>query len=352
MNPLRRRTWSEEIDAWCIHLAARGLAERSIDSYRHTLGLAVDAIGPRRDPRKVTLDDLERLVAAWRAQGLASTTLHNRIIALRSFDRWLAERRGGTNEARLLSPPRRTSPQPRRLTTVDVARMIDRSPSLRDAAIVATLAFTAFRNYEVRNLRIGDVDWEDDVIVLRTGKGGSGRIVPLSASLRGLLAEHVRVLAEEQFAGPESFLFARRYETIDNGQGRPERIVPWQPTGHSAINRVVERAARAAGLERPEMVTPHMFRRWALERFLEETGDLHAAAELAGHRDVNVTRTYAGRAKLARVRSGIAQIDLSTTSSPQNAGSEPSSGRTWVRTRDLRVLTADAASSLLNPSEG
>jgi hypothetical protein len=83
-----------------------------------------------------------------------------------------------------------------------------------------------------------------------------------------------------------------------------------------------------------------------------ETGDLHAAAELAGHRDVNVTRAYAGRAKLVRVRRGIDQIDLSTSTSPQNAGSEPSSGRTWVRTRDLREVSVHDAPGPLDPQEG
>lgn len=109
-------------------------------------------------------------------------------------------------------------------------------------------------------------------------------------------------------------------------------------------------------------ITPHMFRRWALERFIEATGDLHAAAELAGHADVNQTRRYAGRAKIARTRVGVAALDRATrvvaphdtprtSGGVQNDASEPWSGRTWDRTRAVTTVRADAGSDASEPEE-
>lgn len=124
------------------------------------------------------------------------------------------------------------------------------------------------------------------------------------------------------------------------GHERRETLEPWKPAGHSQLGRIVKSLAEAAGIADSDAIAPHMFRRWSLEAFIAQTGDLHSAAELAGHRDVNQTRRYAGRAKIARVRGGVAAIEAATAALSEQPGwaaktrRDPSSGRTWVRTRD------------------
>jgi len=230
--------------------------------------------------------------------------------SLRSFDRWLAARRGGRGQARHLAPIRRTQAEPRRLTDRDVAAVLAACRTSRDRAIVTLLGPLAFRNHEARSLLVQDVDLDEGLVVLPEGKGGHGRVVPLGPASRAELARHLADLDAAGNAHRRHYLICRRRETLGGDPlDRTETLEPWQPLGHTALNRAVARLARAAGLPDPIQVTPHMFRRWALEAFIAETGDLHAAAELAGHRDVNQTRRYAGRARIGRTRTGVAAIE-------------------------------------------
>ena len=327
-------------DDWLRSLQAAQLRPRTLDAYRRTIHSAIDLLGADLDAGRVGIDEWERVVAAW--AHLAPNTLHNRMMAVRSFDSWLHLRRGGKGEARHLAAIRRSQPEPRRLTDDEVARIVASADTTRDAAVAHLLAFAALRNHEVRLLRVGDVDLDDQVVVLPTGKGGRGRVVPLAAATTRVLATHLEVLDAEGLADRRHYLVCRRRETLAGpyGEERRESLEPWKPAGHSQLGRIVKALAAAAGIVDFDAITPHMFRRWALEAFIAQTGDLHSAAELAGHRDVNQTRRYAGRAKIARVRGGVAAIEAATAALSEQPGwaaktrRDPSSGRTWVRTRD------------------
>lgn len=338
MTPREQRLdFARTVDDWLVTMRAQHVRERTIDAYRRTLYAAIDVLGEQRDPRTLTLDDYEVALAAWQPR-VEPNTLHNRAMALRSFDRWLAARRGGRGQARHLAPIRRTQTEPRRLTDRDVAAVLRACRTSRDRAIVTLLGPLAFRNHEARSLLVQDVDIDEAIIVLPEGKGGHGRIVPLGPASRDALARHLADLDTAGHAHRRHYLVCRRHEGI----GPDIDLKPWEPLGHTALNRAVARLARDAGLADPVQVTPHMFRRWALEAFIAETGDLHAAAELAGHRDVNQTRRYAGRAKLGRTRIGVAAIEAAIVHHSRPAairgmgapGIEPGASRSIPAPRD------------------
>lgn len=335
-------------DAWLRTLQAGQLRPRTIDAYRRTIFDAIDLIGRDLDARRVGIDEWEGVIAAWAS--LAPNTLHNRMMAIRSFDEWLHLRRAGRGEARHLAPIRRYQPEPRRLTDPEVASIVDAAETPRDYAVCHMLAYCALRNHEVRSLRVGDVDLDERVLLLASGKGGHGRTVPLGDATADALAGHLADLDAQGCADRRHYLVCRRRETLagPSGYERREQLEPWKPAGHTAIGRIVTRLAEAAGIVDFDAITPHMFRRWALEAFIAETGDLHAAAELAGHRDVNQTRRYAGRAKLVRVRGGVDAIEAAATRAALShtdakTRRNPFSGRTWDRTRDAAEDSSQTA---------
>lgn len=326
-------------DAWLRTLRAGQLSPRTLDAYRRTINDAIDIVGSDLDARALGIDEWECVIAAW--AGLAPNTLHNRMMAIRSFDGWLHLRRGGKGEARHLAPIRRYQAEPRRLTDGEVIGIVEAAETPRDYAIAHLLAYCALRNHEIRALRVGDVDLDERMLLLPSGKGGHGRVVPLGDATVDALAGHLADLDAQGCADRRHYLVCRRRETLagPSGYERREHLEPWKPAGHTAIGRLVTRLADDAGIVDAGAITPHMFRRWSLEAFLAETGDLHAAAELAGHRDVNQTRRYAGRAKIARVRSGVEAIEAAASRADRpttdaKARRNPSDGRTWDRTRD------------------
>lgn len=306
--------WSHTVDDWLRSFEARAYSRRTIDSYRHTLGLAIDVIGRDRDPRTLTLDDYERVLSSWSGR-VQPNTLHNRAMALRSWDAWLAARRHGRGEARHLAAIRRNQIEMRRLADREVAAVVAAARTPRDRAVIALIGPLALRNHEARSLLVQDVDLEERIVVLPEGKGGRGRVVPLGPDTHRVLADHIGVLAEQGNAQRRHYLVCQRGEGFGVDDDREERLYPWRQLGPSALNRIVLRLCTAAGIDDPAAITPHSFRRWALETFIAETGDLHAAAELAGHADVNQTRRYAGRARLSRTRSGVAAIEAAVLNS-------------------------------------
>lgn len=330
------------VDAWVRTLTAGQMGARTIDSYRRTLHSAIDLIGRDVDARMIGIEEWEAAIATW--AHLAPNTLHTRLMAIRSFDAWLEVRRGGRGQARHLPSIRRHAPEPRRLTDSEVTRIIAATETPRETAVVRLLAHAALRNHELRSLRVGDVDLDEAILVLEIGKGGHGRTLPLGDATVDALDAHLADLDAQGCADRRHYLVCRRSEAlhpVDGGLERRERLEPWKPCGGQAIGRSVQRIAERAGIVEPEAITPHMFRRWSLEAFLASTGDLHAAAALAGHRDVNQTRRYAGRAKAARVRGGVDATESAAKASlteqrerVARTRRNPSHGRTWFRTRD------------------
>lgn len=309
-----RLDFGHAVDDWLRTLAAAAYRPRTLDSYRHTLGLAIDIVGRARDPRTLTIDDYERVLAAWSGH-VQPNTLHNRAMALRAFDAWLAARRHGRGEARHLAAIRRNQIETRRLTDREVGDVVAACRTPRDRAVIALLGPLALRNHEARSLLVQDVDLAERIVVLPEGKGGRGRVVPLGPVTSHVLSDHLAALAEQGNAQRRHYLVCQRGEGFGVDEVRDERLYPWRQMGASALNRIVLRLCTAAGIDDPAAITPHSFRRWALETFIAETGDLHAAAELAGHADVNQTRRYAGRARLSRTRSGVAAIEAAVHNS-------------------------------------
>lgn len=188
-------------------------------------------------------------------------------------------------EAIVLPRKRKGNPQP--LTEPERVR-------LRDAAIlvggrqgVATLGLlqTAARPSEVAGWRWDGIDWDAGTIRFYRSKVRDWHTVPL----RPALAE-----ALERFRGPfaEGFVFV-------GDRGRPH-VTP------ATIWTWVRKVAEVAGVED---VKPRRLRATAIGRALEATGDIDAAAELAGHSSPDTTRTYYTRTSSRRLLAASAALD-------------------------------------------
>jgi len=167
-----------------------------------------------------------------------------------------------------LEAPRRPERLPRYLSEEEMHRLLETvKESPRDSAIVHVLAFCGLRVSELSHLQLEDLEFERNILHVRSGKGDKDREVVLEDRTRAAID---RYLTDRTLAGESTpRLFA---------------------VGPVTIERIVRRAAQTAGI--PRRVTPHMLRHTLATALLSRGCDIRYIQKLLGHASVATTQIY------------------------------------------------------------
>jgi len=213
---------------------------------------------------------------------------------------WMAE----------LSRPQRKPRLPEVLTVDEVRRVL----SLMDGehALLARLLYgTGLRVSEALQLRVKDVDFERQAIVVRAGTGGKDRVVMLPQALvpalQAQLARARLLWAADRDGGRGG---VQMPDAIDRKYPRAGQSWAWfwvfpqdrhatcPRTGvvrrhhlfDETFQRAFKRAVLAAGIARP--ATPHTLRHSFATHLLQAGTDIRTVQKLLGHSDVSTTMVY------------------------------------------------------------
>lgn len=170
---------------------------------------------------------------------------------------------------------------------------------------------SGLRVSEALRLRIKDLDFDQNVLVVRDGKGGRDRVTMLPRSLVDRLRIQIR-LAEDYYqqdqvngVGPAwmpqalarkypgaasklgwQFIFPSREPAVDPQTG----IIRRHHHHPDTIRKQIKRAVVALGINK--VCGPHTFRHSFATRLLEAGYDIRTVQELLGHSDVSTTQRY------------------------------------------------------------
>ncbi len=178
--------------------------------------------------------------------------------------------------------------------------------------LMALLLYGAgLRVLECARLRVQDVDFASNQIVVRAGKGDRDRVTMLPATVKANLARHLEfgkrqheqdlkrgarwvelpgaLLRKYPSAGREwawqwVFPATRLYLDRSTGQRRRHHL------HETVLQRAVRDAARRAGVAK--RASCHTFRHSFATHLLEDGHDIRTVQELLGHRDVSTTMIY------------------------------------------------------------
>lgn len=214
---------------------------------------------------------------------LAWGTQAQKLVAVRQWLAWLAKtERLLHNPAAALELPKLPRRLPRAVLSASEAEAVLARPDpettlgLRDRAILEVLYSTGIRRAELAGLLLPDVDFERGILLVREGKGGKDRFVPVG---------------ERALVWVEIYLNRARPRLA---RGRdPGHLFLTSRGGRFHTNRLSELVrGYIAAADLGKSGSCHVFRHTAATLMLEGGADIRDIQEMLGHDDLSSTQVY------------------------------------------------------------
>lgn len=276
---------NEVVNQWLENLDRKGKSKLTLDAYRralaHFVAWSKAAYGEDFDPAAIIPRDVEDWKSHQQSvEKAAPATINQRLVALSGFFQWAQTqgivRTNPTTETNTIHLNKR---EPKALGEKDLRKLlraVHSSGNLRDIAIVELLVGTGLRVGELLALTQGDLILKtlSGSAVVRKGKHGGYREVPLTAPVRQALKDYLAEFNDKEVDKNSSVW-----------QGQRGAL-----TTRSAVMRVLEKYAIAAKLP---PFGPHTLRHTFATRYLKANpGDLRGLAALLGHASLNTVMIY------------------------------------------------------------
>jgi site-specific recombinase XerD len=250
-------------------LAAAGISDGTRRVYASDLAEFARWYGPSRALEEVDVrvlaDWVSQLGRARPAGKLAPSTIGRKLVAVRSLLRFSL---GADHVPDAPLAPKRVRRLPDAPKQEEVEAIVDGlggegALALRNRALVELVYSAGLRAAEAVGLDLGDIDFEQETVHVRMGKGGKDRVVPLGEEAAALVARYLRDARPELARGAQNALFlSARGRRLDTSTLR--RLVPH----------------------------PHRLRHAFATHLLEGGADLRTIQELLGHSSLSTTQMY------------------------------------------------------------
>lgn len=173
------------------------------------------------------------------------------------------------------------------LSREEVKRLLLAPRLLKHRILLGLLYGCGLRCFEVRNIRLADLDFDRKMLHVRKGKGKKDRYLPLSEHLIRGLQKYI------QSENPQEWIFNGQPEGLAGGDfdGRySQRGVQW----------AVKTASKEAKILKE--ITVHTLRHTYATHLLEDGLDIMTIKDLLGHECIDTTLVYLHVAQSGRVK--------------------------------------------------
>jgi integrase/recombinase XerD len=167
---------------------------------------------------------------------------------------------------------------------IEEQRLIAAQPTIRDKLGVALLLDAGPRAAEIRGLRVDDVDLDQRWVIVRRGKGGKSRVVPIRGRVVRLFEEFLLTPIPKLSRVPDHGDFVL-YPTGAGPYG-PTWSDPTRPMAYSTFWRWWERCVRRAGVRYRK---PHMSRHSYATKLARVSPNLAVVQKALGHASIRTT---------------------------------------------------------------
>jgi site-specific recombinase XerD len=192
----------------------------------------------------------------------------------------------GLTEMRIRLPKiKRIKKLPVVLSKPEMVSMLNKPRLLKHRVLIALLYGCGLRCFEVRNIKLNDIDFDRSMLHVKQGKGKKDRYLPLGMMLSAILKNYI------ELNKPKIWLFNGKHKNkiwCEFSTKYSQKGVQW----------VIKSAAKTAGIKKD--INVHTLRHTFATHMLEDGLDIISIKELLGHSRIETTLTYLHIAQISR----------------------------------------------------
>lgn len=238
--------------------------------------------GISRNMRTLTTPIIRRFIAYLKIdRELASSTIRRKIHSMSSYFKYLYENDIiKDNPMKPIHAPKRPESVPKYLDKSEIGLLLNapyRFPSdntVRNEMILYVFIYTGIRKSELQNLKWDSIDFKNNTITIRSGKGNKDRIIPMSKTLQNKMWDYL----QHSLPMTSKYVFTG-YKTNDK-------------MSLSTIQQAVVRYYKKLGFDE-KGYTIHTLRHTFASHLAQNQVPVLTIAKLMGHSDLMSTQVYA-----------------------------------------------------------
>lgn len=264
------------LNEYINHMRGNKKSEGTIHEYVRNLTDVFTTIG--KNEEAIVYEDVENYKLS--IASLSSSTINTRISALKSYYKFLMQRRYvNVNPVEYVECPKVKNKEKIPLTGEQVRAMIAKTSNVRTEAFIMALATTGMRIAELASVTIDDYNNRVGNTIIITGKGDKERRV---------------TFPDEAIACIDKYIWSER--SIHAAKtGTNLLFVSNQGTALAAGNmgEQLKKIAKEAGIPQWDKVCNHLMRTTCATLALRNGVELPTIQKMLGHSNINTTTRYA-----------------------------------------------------------
>lgn len=140
----------------------------------------------------------------------------------------------------------------------------------RTWVIINFFIATGVRSRSLRNVKIKDLDFDNDLIYIRITKNRKLLVIPMGKTIKKVLLEYLKIRGGE----PEDYLFC-------NLEG--------QQLTKNALNNIISKYNKKRGINKTGI---HLFRHYFAKKYIQNGGNALKLQKILGHSTLKETQKY------------------------------------------------------------
>lgn len=218
----------------------------------------------------ITISKIDEFITFQKGKNLMNGTINTRLMILSSMLTTAYEREILTKKIKI-KYLKNYQNRIRFITEKEEKEMEEALYKLNPIAfdIFKILLYTGFRLFELWNLKVIDINFEQNILTLWKTKNGKPRTIPIVPKIKSILEKYASLARE-------------------NGQDKP--FSNWT---NGKFETVWIKAKKEIGLETDSQFVPHVLRHTCATRLVQRGIPLNIVKEWLGHSNINMTMRYA-----------------------------------------------------------